>query len=255
MTVDWITVSAQVVNFLILVWLLHRFLYRPVMNAMSRREARITQRLEEAREREQTAEREAHSYREQRESLQQRREELLEQAKGEAQEEKKRLLDEARSEVEDMRREWQRQAAREKDEFMERLSREVASLVEDIARKALRDLADTTLEAHITQGFIRQLEALDAQGRAAMVQSGVPVRITTAFELDASTRGRLTRAVHEHLATDLQVDFQRSEDLLCGIELASAGRRLGFNLADYLDDLGERMDESFRPLNAAAGNS
>ena len=84
MTVDWITVSAQVVTFLILVWLLRRFLYRPVMDAMGRREARIGERLEEARVREQAAEREEHSYREQREALHRRREELLEQAKAEA---------------------------------------------------------------------------------------------------------------------------------------------------------------------------
>ena len=45
MDVDWITVSAQIVNFLILVWLLKRFLYRPVLNAMNRREQRIHQRL------------------------------------------------------------------------------------------------------------------------------------------------------------------------------------------------------------------
>ena len=152
-----------------------------------------------------------------------------------------------------MRGEWQRQAAREKDEFLGRLSRETASVVEDIARKALRDLADADLEAHIAERFIRQLEALDAPTRNAIAQAGAPVRITTAFELDASVRGRLTRATHEHLVAGVQVDFQRSDELLCGIELASAGRRLGFNLADYLDDLGECMDEAFRPVKAAAG--
>ena len=119
MTVDWITVSAQVVTFLILVWLLRRFLYRPVMDAMGRREARIGERLEEARVREQAAEREEHSYREQREALHRRREELLEQAKAEAQGEKKRLLDDARSAVPPARR-WTTCAASGRDRQRER---------------------------------------------------------------------------------------------------------------------------------------
>ena len=45
MLIDWFTVSAQVVNFLILVWLLKRFLYRPILNAIDAREKRIAKEL------------------------------------------------------------------------------------------------------------------------------------------------------------------------------------------------------------------
>ena len=48
MSVNWFTVAAQVVNFLILVWLLHRFLYGPIIAAMDRRERRIAERLQDA---------------------------------------------------------------------------------------------------------------------------------------------------------------------------------------------------------------
>ena len=41
MQVDWLTVAAQIVNFLILVWLLHKFLYGPIVRAMGDREAAI----------------------------------------------------------------------------------------------------------------------------------------------------------------------------------------------------------------------
>ncbi len=48
MQIDWLTVIAQIVNFLILVWLLKRFLYQPVINAMDQREQRIAERLQKA---------------------------------------------------------------------------------------------------------------------------------------------------------------------------------------------------------------
>ena len=47
MDVDWITVAAQIANFLVLVWLLKRFLYGPVILAMDERDARIAGELRE----------------------------------------------------------------------------------------------------------------------------------------------------------------------------------------------------------------
>ena len=48
MLIDWFTVVAEIVNFLILLWLLKRFLYKPVLNAMDKREATIASRENEA---------------------------------------------------------------------------------------------------------------------------------------------------------------------------------------------------------------
>ena len=48
MLIDWFTVAAQAVNFLILVWLLKRFLYKPILGAMDAREQRIASRLRQA---------------------------------------------------------------------------------------------------------------------------------------------------------------------------------------------------------------
>ena len=48
MLIDWFTVSAQAVNFLILVWLLNRFLYKPILNAIDVREKLIATELADA---------------------------------------------------------------------------------------------------------------------------------------------------------------------------------------------------------------
>ena len=50
MSIDWITVVAQIANFLVLVWLLKRFLYRPILDGIDAREAEITRRMAEAGE-------------------------------------------------------------------------------------------------------------------------------------------------------------------------------------------------------------
>ena len=48
MLIDWFTVAAQALNFLVLVWLLKRFLYQPVLDAISTREQRIAKQLADA---------------------------------------------------------------------------------------------------------------------------------------------------------------------------------------------------------------
>ena len=45
MQVDWITTIAQIINFLVLVYLLKRFLYGPIVSAMIHREAHIAERV------------------------------------------------------------------------------------------------------------------------------------------------------------------------------------------------------------------
>ena len=48
MSIDWVTVLAQIANFLVLLWLLKRFLYRPILNGIDAREAAIAQRISDA---------------------------------------------------------------------------------------------------------------------------------------------------------------------------------------------------------------
>lgn len=251
MAIDWITVSAQIVNFLILVWLLKRFLYQPVMRAMDRREQHIAERLNEAQEREQQANQKAQRFQEKTEELDRRREEILARFKEQAEEQKKQMLDEARVEVARTRANWQRQVNREKAEFLGNLRRQAAEVIQAIARKVLGDLADAELEERIIHTFLEQLKSLDKDVRKALAYTSEPVRIASTFELDATVRSRLTRAIHEHLVDGIDVDYTQSPALLSGVELTLGGRRLSWSLADYMQELTARIEEAFSPIEPA----
>jgi F-type H+-transporting ATPase subunit b len=218
---------------------------------MARREQRIAARLDEAQERERQAAAEVQHYRDQAAELEHGREALLTRARDEAEQQKKQLLEEARAQVAETRSNWQRQAVEEKEEFLANLRRQAAGAVQAVAQKALRDLADAELEERVIHVFLTRLEALDRETRQGLVQAGEPVRIRSAFALDATMRGRLTRALHAHLGADIEVKYSQSPDLLCGIELSGAERRLGWNLAEYLEALTTRVDAAFTPVTPA----
>jgi F-type H+-transporting ATPase subunit b len=252
MQIDWLTVIAQIVNFLILVWLLKRFLYQPVINAMDRREQRIAERLQQAEQREQQAAETTQDYQSRIAALEQDKEKLIATAKAEAEAERHELLVEARGEINEKRRHWQHQVDDEKQRFLRSLELQATASVQNIARRALADLADTDLEEQIIESFIRQLKSLDQTSRQTMAAAGKNIQVSTSFELDSSTRSRVTRAVHDSIADNIEVDYKVSPELLCGIELSVAGHRLSWSLADYLDELEQHMQQQLETGNAAA---
>src|ERR1700677_4253344 len=95
MLIDWFTVSAQAVNFLILVWLMKRFLYKPILNAIDAREQRIAAELADADAKKAEAQKERDEFQHKNEEFDQQQAALLDKATDEAKAQGERLIDEA----------------------------------------------------------------------------------------------------------------------------------------------------------------
>ena len=242
MQIDWLTVGAQIVNFLILVALLKRFLYRPVLDAMDRRERRIAQRLREAEQREKQADARAREFQGRSDDLERRRQGLLEQARDEAETERRERLKEVRAEVEHQRERWRAQLEQERDELQKAITRRLAGAVTASAKRALADLADTELEQAMTRAFRRRLADLDESHRRGISDGAGPVEIATTFEPDAETRTALADAVRESL--DRDVRFVRADGLVAGIELRARGWKMSWTIAEYLREFEDHLAET-----------
>lgn len=244
MQIDWITVSAQIINFLVLVFLLHRFLYHPVTRAMQKREAGIAERLGEAGQREAEAERKAQSYQREKDRLEQERQSMLDAWRQQAVEEKERLLEQARAEAQQARHNWHAQVRKEKREFLHGLQAQIAAAVKDIAARALADLAGVQLEERVVDTFLKRLEAMDDSALEAFARSDGKVLITTAHSLAAGQRERIERALRQRFDREVEFDYAQSDDLVFGIRAGSDGYALDWNLPDYMDQISERVTEA-----------
>src|SRR5580698_278918 len=96
MLIDWFTVCAQAVNFLILVWLLKRFLYQPILVAIDAREKRIAAELADADAKKSEAQKERDEFQRKNQEFDQQRAAILSKATDEAKTERQRLVEEAR---------------------------------------------------------------------------------------------------------------------------------------------------------------
>src|ERR1700733_783694 len=96
MLIDWFTICAQSLNFLILVWLMKRFLYKPILQAIDAREKRIATELADAETKKAEAQKQRDEFQHKNEEFDQQRAALLKKGTDEANAERQRLLDEAR---------------------------------------------------------------------------------------------------------------------------------------------------------------
>jgi F-type H+-transporting ATPase subunit b len=245
MLIDWFTVTAQVLNFLVLVWLLKRFLYRPILDTMNAREQKIATQLRDAEAQKAEAAAERQGLRAARAEFEAQKDALLRHAQAEAEATGQQLNEAARQEVEARRTKWYETLRDEQTRLSAEFSRRVQDEVFAIARRTLQDLAGEQLEEQIASTFATRLRALDGDEKKQIASllrtSRCPLQIRSAFDLPAPTRVEIENAIKKDLACDVPVEFQQAADLVAGIELVMDGHRISWSIRGYLSSLAESV--------------
>jgi F-type H+-transporting ATPase subunit b len=260
MLIDWFTVGAQVLNFLILVWLLKHFLYKPILDAIDAREQLIAAELGRAAAQQTAADKERDEFRDKSKTLDEQRDALMTRAGDDAKTEHDRLLAEAHGEADALRA--QQETAIRNDQS--RLAREIARMANGevfaIARKALADLAAANLEERMGEVFVRRLREMDAKARgalaAALGKSSEPAVLRSTFDMPDKDRAVIQKALNETFSADIRVRFETVPDGICGVELTANGQKLAWSIGEYLAELeqhvGSLLDSALAPAPAQA---
>lgn len=243
MAIDWITVVAQVLNFAVLVALLRRFLYGPILNAIEQREAAFAARVEGTEAKQAEAEQAAGRLREERKALEASRHVMLDEARREANELRDELLEEGRREVGDTRERWRSELRREEESFLLQLRHETATQIARLGRRVLGDLAGEEFESAIADSFLARLESMDEPSGMAerAIGSGELAIVHSSFEPDELLRDRIVRGVRNRFGADVGVRFRLDPDLLCGISLHINGQKLAWSVDQYLAEVEESL--------------
>jgi len=255
MLINWFTIIAQAINFLILVWLMKRFLYKPILHAIDEREKRITKELADADAKKVDAQKERDEFQHKNEEFDQQRAALLSKATDEAQVERQRLLDEARKAAAAFRSKRQETLRNEEHNLHRAIRRRTQQEVFAIARKTLTDLAGTSLEECMVGVFVRRLRELNAAEKgllaSALKASPGPVVVHTTFGLPPAQRTSTEGAIKKTLGTETRVRFETSPDLISGIELTTNGHKVAWSITDYLASMEKGIDELLKEKDKA----
>ena len=241
MLIDWFTVGAQALNFLVLVWLMKRFLYKPVLDAIDAREERIAKELKDADEKRATAQKERNEFQHKNEEFDKQRADLVKKATDEAGTERTRLFDEARKAADAMSAKRMETLRNDAESMSQAIRLKTQEEVFQIARQALTDLATAGLEERMSEVFTRRLREMDDPTKAALGQAletaSEPALVRSAFDLPAEPRAAIQNALNETFSADIHIRFETAPDVVSGIELTANGQKVGWSIADYLRSL------------------
>jgi F-type H+-transporting ATPase subunit b len=247
MPIDWFTVVAQAINFLILVWLLKRFLYKPILHAIDEREKGIAAQLAVAEATKAEAQKERDDFQQKNEAFDQARAALWKKAEDEAKAERQRLLDGARKDADALRAKRQDALRDEQLNLGQEIARWTQKEVFAVSRKTLADLATASLEERMVEVFVQRLSALTGTAKeelaATLKASTQPARVRSAFDLPPAQRKAIESAVNKTFGAEAHVQFETAPELVSGIELSTGGQKVAWSIADYLATLEKSVGE------------
>ena len=243
MLIDWFTVIAQAINFLILVWLMKRYLYQPIVKALDAREQRIAAELADADAKKTEALAEREEFRRKNEEFDQQRNGLLSKATSDAVAEHSRLLEEARRDAGVLRGKLQDKLDNEFRNLHDEIARRTQAEVFAIARKTLIDLSGASLEQRVIEMFVQRLSELNEseRGKLAAIAAQDTVTVRSAFELPQPQRAMIEDAVGSTLGLKNPVGFDVVPSLIGGIELILHGQKVAWSISDHLASLEKEL--------------
>ncbi|WP_347986555.1 F0F1 ATP synthase subunit B [Methylomonas sp. AM2-LC] len=256
MLIDWFTVIAQAINFLILVWLLKRYLYQPILHAIDERERHIAATISDTQEAQAAAQLQCDEFQKKNATFDKERAGLLNQAQLDAQQERQRLLTEARTSADEFAAKRMASLNNEALQLNQALMRKTEHAVFSIARKTLQDLATISLEQQMVEVFTSRLHSLDETSKAllaaAIKTASEPGLLRSTLDLPTEQRNRIQQVINENFAAEIPLHFETATDLVSGVEFSINGQKLAWSIADYLRILEQSIDELIKQPGLSA---
>ena len=248
MQIDWFTTGAQIINFLILIWLLKKFLYRPVINAMESREQNLVMQRQSLATQQTEAEKLKKHYEDCLHKLNIEKDNILSEAKQQAETDRAEQLLNLVDEIQDKKKQFAEEMHKQQQELGVVISKVIAEKALHMSNKILSGLADLTLEQQMVEHFLRHLGDLpdDQQAllRKAITQDS-SVRIITGFPLDETLCQKI-RSWLDKLSTGCKIVYKQNDHFVCGIALEASGSSWEWNIDRYLAEL---ETELLKPVN------
>ncbi len=239
MQIDVWTLALQTINFLVLVWLLQRFLYKPLMAVVKRRRVEIDLAFAEAEQRQQAADALRQQYEARIAALHEERDRLIHEAEATIERHRQEMLAHARAEAEKIIDEARRQAAQEREAATAALMEQVVDLAHDLASRLLRQVAAPNVAEAFLDRVLASLDGFEPERleelKAELAGDGA-LRVATAPALDPAAQVRWRQRLRARLGSDVRIEFAADESLIAGAELRFPHMIIGLSWRDGLNE-------------------
>lgn len=241
MQFDWWTFAFQVVNVLVLLWLLNHFLFRPISGIIAERKAETEKVLQAATTARQAAEAAEKAARAEQERITAERLSLLEAARADAEKQREALLSKAKEDVAGILEKAKAEAVHVDAEARRQSQRHAVDLSVSIAGRLLANLPDDSRISGYPERLADALSALDEEQKAAIAAEAENLHIVAPRALSEAERQSIHKAIGAVIALDGDLAVDVDPSLIAGVELRSPHRVVHNSLGSDLARIAEAM--------------
>ena len=248
MEIDLFTLIAQIINLLILLFLLRKFLYLPVLKAVNERQKAIADELQAAEDAQQTAIRTVQKCEKQMQKLEAQKQEILQQAHDEADKLAADLTAKAHKEYTHQQEQWKQHLQGEQKNFEHTMQKAIAAQFNRFAQKALRQIADTDINELAVAALLRKLRELPEpkqQEYAAAFADKPKIEVKSAQPLSPQLKAQLKENLQKmwQLSAQTKFEFSADPELIGGLCMQADEQLVSWNLQEYLQEFDRNLNK------------
>jgi F-type H+-transporting ATPase subunit b len=219
MHIDWWTLGLQTVNLLVLVWILGRFLFRPVAGIIRDRQSAADEVMQKAQAERAKAEQEEKQAAQQQHEAAAARGKLLDAAAKDAEAEKAKLLDAARAEADKLLSAAKEEIHQQREAETAHSEEQAGKLAVDIASRLFERLPDSAKVDGFIAGLAEGVGKLPDAARAEIGAAGAPVKVMAARKMTAAEVKACQAALAKALGREVTVKSATDAGLIAGLEI------------------------------------
>lgn len=253
MSIDWFTFIAQIFNLLILLFLLRKFLYLPVLKAVEIRQKLIADELKKAEQSRLKAERAEEKCLQKTQEIEREKQQILADVQREAEKLAADLREQAENQYHQAQAEWQTRLKGEQKSFDVAVQKLTVEHFNRFAEKAMKQMANADLNDWIIKRFADKIKNLPVDEKTKLrenFQSQKVLCIETASEPDFERKKQIEDLLRLECALPESIKFQYkiNADLVGGIIVQGGEYMVEWSLKSYLQEFKQTMSEEVSRL-------
>lgn len=237
MNFSWWTFALQAANFLILLWLLQRFLFKPVKAIAARRKEELSHALSEATAEKESAERLQREIEAARAAIGAERQKMIDEARALLSAEREKIVEEAHREAQKLIDQTMKRLEEERANAADKLFERTIDLAAKLAERLLQEIAVSSIEQPFLGRVMDYLERMSPEERARLLpRNGANnLLITTAHPLAAREQSDWRAQLAAKLGAEVSISFDADPALIAGVVVTFPHAILNFNWRDSLE--------------------
>lgn len=242
------TFALEIINFLILIWILQRLFYKPLLEVIAKRKQFIDQSLSEAKNLKLQAEQQCSFYENRQKLWEQEKQAAVNALHRQLEAERRTALNKLNADLEQERQKAKVTLSRQQQELRQQTEKQALRNGAKFAGMLLKQAAGPELEARLVILLMDSLTTLPEACKLCLTALGskksVPVKITGAYPLPVEMRQRLEQKLATLINSPINFQYHQDEALIAGLRMDIGAWVLNANLQHELIGFAEIGYES-----------